>query len=66
MSKNYDQIAATEKAIAEKYGTEAIQNPKANWDEAKEKEYLEQMKELYQKTKSNEETAEKRCIRQSF
>ena len=59
MSKNYDQIAATEKAIAEKYGAEAIQNPKANWDEAKEKEYLEQMKELYQKTKSNEETAEK-------
>ena len=59
MSKNYDQIAATEKAIAEKYGAEAIQNPKANWDEVKEKEYLEQMKELYQKTKANEETAEK-------
>ena len=27
---------------------DAIQNPKANWDEEKEKEYLTQMKELYQ------------------
>ena len=49
MSKNYDQLAAVEKAIAEKYGEETIQNPKANWDENKEKEYLEQMKALYQK-----------------
>ena len=59
MSKNYDQLAAVEKAIAEKYGEETIQNPKANWDENKEKEYLEQMKALYQKTKRNEESGEK-------
>ena len=59
MTKNYDQIAAVEKAISEKYGAEAIQNPKANWDESKEKEYLEQMKALYQKTKHNEDTGEK-------
>ena len=59
MSKNYDQLAAIEKAISEKYGDEAIQNPKANWDESKEKIYLRQMKELYQKAKQNEESGEK-------
>ena len=37
MSKNYDQIAAVEKAISEKYGDEAIQNPRANWNEEKRK-----------------------------
>ena len=47
MSKDYDRIAAIEKAIKEKYGDEAIANPKSNWDEQKEKEYLEQMKEHY-------------------
>ncbi len=35
-----------EKAIAEKYGEEAIQNPKSNWDEEKEKDYLGQLKTL--------------------
>ena len=59
MNKNYDQIAAIEKAIAEKYGEEAVQNPRANWDENKEKEYLEQMKALYQKTRRNEASTEK-------
>ena len=47
MSKDYDKIAAVEKAIKEKYGEEAISNPRSNWDEAKEKKYLKQMKELY-------------------
>ena len=54
-----DRIAAVEKAIAEKYGSETIQNPRGNWDETKEKEYLEQMKEFYQKTQLNEEWQEK-------
>ena len=44
MNKNYDQIAAIEKAIAEKYGDETVQNPKANWDENKEK-WLEKFKD---------------------
>jgi len=54
-----NQIAAVEKAIAEKYGSETIQNPRGNWDETKEKEYLEQMKEFYQKTQLNEKWQEK-------
>ena len=29
--KNLNNIAATEKAIAEKYGDEAIVNPNSNW-----------------------------------
>ena len=48
--KDLDKIVAIEKAIAQKYGDEAIQNPRANWDEIKEREYLEQMQELYKKT----------------
>ena len=57
--EDFDKIAAIEKAIAEKYGKETIQNPKANWDEAKEEEYLQQMKEFYQKTQQNEAWQEK-------
>ena len=48
MSKDFDKIAAIEKAIKDKYGEEAIANPKSNWDENKEKEYLKQMKEYYE------------------
>ena len=59
MDKDPNYIASVEKAISEKYGTEAIQNPKGNWDETKEKEYLLQMKEFYQKTKKLEESQEK-------
>ena len=57
--KNYDKIAAIEKAIKEKYGDEAITNPRANWDEVKEKEYLEQMKELYRRNDKKREYQEK-------
>ena len=32
-------IGHYEKAIAEKYGDEAVQNPRGNWDEKKEKEF---------------------------
>jgi len=49
VSKDPNKIAAVEKAIAEKYGKEAIQNPKGNWDETKEKEYLSQSREFYRK-----------------
>ena len=48
-----NKIAAIEKAIAEKCGEEAIANPRQNWDEEKEKEYLKQMGELYSKSSKN-------------
>ncbi len=54
MSKNnFDKIAAFEKAIKEKYGEEAIANPKSGWSEDKEKDYLNQMKEFYQSLHKN-------------
>ena len=59
MSKSPDKIAAIEKAIAKKYGDEAIQNPKANWTEEKEKEYLKQMKEFYSSRHKNKQSQEK-------
>jgi len=58
-NKDYDKIAAIEKAIGEKYGKETIVNPRANWDENKEKEYLEQMKGLYRNSNRKSEWQEK-------
>ena len=57
--KDLNKIAAIEKAISEKYGEETVMNPNANWDEEKEKEYLEQMRQFYKKVKRNEEYQEK-------
>ena len=59
MSNDYDKIAAVEKAIKEKYGDETIQNPRNNWDEKKEKQYLEQMKKLYERSNKKREFSEK-------
>ena len=42
-------VVKVEAAIKEKYGEEAIQNPKNFWNQDKEKEYLKQLKEFYRK-----------------
>lgn len=57
--KDPNQLAAIELAISKKYGKDAVANPKSNWNEDKEKEYLQQMSELYTKIKRNEEHQEK-------
>ena len=44
--KDLNKIAQIEKAIAKKYGQEAIANPKSFWTDEKEKEYLEQIKKI--------------------
>ena len=51
MSKklDWDYVASVEKAIAEKYGKETVQDFRNDWDEQKEKEYLAQLKEVNQK-----------------
>jgi hypothetical protein len=59
MKKDLNKIAAIEKAIEQKYGKEAIQNPKASWDEAKEKEYLEQLKKEHKKNLKKKDKIEK-------
>ena len=58
-NKDYNKVVAIEKAIKEKYGEEAIANPRTNWDENKEKDYLEQMKELYNRNKEKQTYSEK-------
>ena len=59
MSKDFDKIAAIEQAISEKYGEDTVQNPKGNWNETKEKNYLQQSKEFYKKQRKNDEWQEK-------
>jgi hypothetical protein len=46
LKKVTKNIAAVEQAIAKKYGAETVANPKSNWDEEKEKEYLLQLSEV--------------------
>jgi len=57
--KDLNYIAKVEKAIAQKYGEEAIQNPKAGWTDEKEQEYLDQIKKLHKKQRSIEEAKDK-------
>ena len=52
--KDDNLLIKVEKAIQEKYGDEAIQNPKANWNQEKEKEYLKQIKKVYKSQKPKE------------
>ena len=49
--KDLNKIASLEKAIKEKYGTEAIQNPKSSWDKEKEEKYLEELKSFHDRSK---------------
>ena len=46
MKKDWDYIASLEKAIAKKYGEVAVKNPASEWNEEKENDYLEQLKEM--------------------
>ena len=49
MSKDPNYVAKVEQAIAKKYGELTIQHPKKDWTDEKEKEYLEQQRELHWK-----------------
>ena len=49
MSDKLNKIAQYEKAISKKYGEKSVDNPKKEWTDDKEREYQEQLKELYQK-----------------
>ena len=53
--KDPNYVVKVEKAIAKKYGEETIQNPKKNWTDEKEKEYLSQLKQLYKNSTSQED-----------
>ena len=57
-TKDPNYIAKVEQAIASKYGDDTIQHPKKEWTEEKEREYLEQQKQLHYKA-TQEEDADK-------
>ena len=59
MKKDLNEIAKYEVAISKKFGKEAIQHPKADWTDEKEKEYQQQIRELYQKEVEYREKNEK-------
>tara|TARA_R110002020_G_scaffold139703_2_gene310678 strand:- start:3440 stop:3850 length:411 start_codon:yes stop_codon:yes gene_type:complete len=57
--KDSNYVARVEKAISKKYGTEAIQNPRAGWNEEKEQEYKKQLQKMLQKEDRFREKSEK-------
>ena len=54
--KDLNEIAQIEKAIKEKYGEDAIQNPKGSWSKDKEEKYLEELKSFYNNKKRKKTT----------
>lgn len=60
--KDLNEIAKIEKAIKEKYGDEAIQNPKGSWNKEKEDKYLEELKAFYKRPARSKETKEVKGI----
>ena len=58
-NKDWNNLAKIEQAISKKYGDDAIQNPKANWTDDKEKDYLIQIRKLTEKEYSLLEKDEK-------
>lgn len=60
--KDYEKIAKLEKAIKAKYGDDAVKHPLAEWDDDKEKEYLEQIK----KVKNKESTTTRKIETEGF
>jgi len=59
MKKSLNDVAKYELAISKKYGGEAIKNPRATWDDEKEEEYQQQIKDLYLKEAEIQEKTEK-------
>jgi len=57
--KDPNYIPKLEKAIAQKYGAEAIDNPRKFWTKEKEQEYIKQSKALKKKLQKISEQKEK-------
>lgn len=53
--RDIEYVGKVEKAIADKYGEESVVNPRSLWDEQKESQYLEQVKENAEKYYKKEE-----------
>jgi hypothetical protein len=59
MSQDLNKIAKIEQAIKEKYGDEAIQNPKKNWNQEKENKYLKDLNKFHNRHHADKETTQK-------
>ena len=59
MKKDFNKIAKIEKAIAKKYGKQAIINPRSGWNTEKETSYLEEVKKFYARLENNREKRKK-------
>ena len=57
--KDPNYVARVEKAISKKYGYDAIQNPRANWNDEKEEEYKKQLQKMLEKEDRFREKHEK-------
>ena len=57
--KDPNYIPKLEKAIAQKYGAETIDNPRKFWNEDKEREYIKQSKLFAQKQNKSDAQVEK-------
>jgi hypothetical protein len=57
--KDPNYVVKLEKAIADKYGKEAIQNPKADWSDDKEKQYQKEVKDINRRLYQFAESSEK-------
>lgn len=59
MKKDLNEVAKIEQAIENRWGKEAVENPASHWDDQKEKDYLEQLKEQTTKQEKSSITKEK-------
>jgi phage FluMu gp28-like protein len=50
MKKDTNYLASVEKAIAEKYGKDTVQDFRSEWETEKEKKYLRELKNARKKT----------------
>tara|TARA_Y100000310_G_scaffold177228_1_gene177322 strand:- start:230 stop:616 length:387 start_codon:yes stop_codon:yes gene_type:complete len=57
--KDPNYIPKLEQAIAQKYGAEAVDNPRKFWDDDKEQQYIQQSKLLAEKLRKSEGHTEK-------
>jgi len=59
MTEDPNYIPKLEQAIAQKYGAEAVDNPRKFWDEDKEQEYIEQSRLTAEKIRKSKRQSEK-------
>ena len=57
-NKDPNYAIKVEKAIAEKYGATSVQHPRKDWNDEKEKQYLEDLKKLHKNYTEQESVPE--------